>query len=139
MPESTRATVVFVGHAALARGVLDAVEMIMGPQEDVHAVGMTPEQDPGAVVEAVQGHAGEDGELLVLADLFGGSPANAVATELLRRDGVELVTGLNLPMALEVLSSVDTSAADMAATAAAAGPAGVIDVRSRLRDAGSGS
>jgi PTS system mannose-specific IIA component len=137
MAATRRATVVLVGHATIARGVLDAAEMILGPQADVHAVGMFPQQDPGEVVAAVQQAAGAStagGELLVLADLFGGSPANAVAAALLREPGAEVVTGLNLPMVLEILTGADTSAADLAAAAARAGAEGVLDAGRRLRD-----
>ncbi|MDQ1629463.1 MAG: mannose system component [Actinomycetota bacterium] len=138
-PQSLRPTVVLVGHATLARGVLDAAEMILGPQADVHAVGMTPDQDPAELLAAVQRvtRGGRPaGQLLVLADLFGGSPANAVAAAVLRDSGAELVTGLNLPMVLEVLTSADdATVADLAATAARAGAEGVLDAGRRLRDA----
>ena len=133
-----RATVVLVGHATIARGVLDAAEMILGPQDDVHAVGLAPHADPADLLTAVEGAAGaggDGGELLVLADLFGGSPANTVCAALLRRPGTEVVTGLNLPMVIEALTSRVTPVADLAAAAARAGTAGVLDAGARLRDA----
>jgi mannose PTS system EIIA component len=138
--DAPRATIVLVGHATLANGVLDAAEMILGPQDDVHALGMTPDQDPAELVATIQQVASTSspgGELLVLADLFGGSPANAVAAAVLRESGAQLVTGLNLPMLLEVLTSGDTSSADLAATATRAGAEGVLDAGRRLRDAAS--
>jgi PTS system mannose-specific IIA component len=136
--QAARATVVLVGHASIARGVLDAVEMILGPQADVHAVGLSPHEDPADLMAAVEQAAGASsggGELLVLADLFGGSPANTVAAALLRRPSTEVVTGLNLPMVLEVLTGRDTTVAEMAAAAARAGAEGVLDAGARLRDA----
>jgi PTS system mannose-specific IIA component len=135
---AARATVVLVGHATIARGVLDAAEMILGPQADVHAVGLSPHEDPADLMAAVEQAAGASsggGELLVLADLFGGSPANTVAAALLRRPGTEVVTGLNLPMVIEALTCLATSAADLAARARQAGAEGVLDAGARLRDA----
>jgi mannose/fructose-specific phosphotransferase system component IIA len=73
--------------------------------------------------------------MLLLVDLFGGSPGNAVATAFLRDPDVEMVTGLNLPMVLEVSNRRKKAAGDLAALkgyAVSAGAAGVIDVGERL-------
>jgi mannose/fructose-specific phosphotransferase system component IIA len=132
------ALVVLVGHGGFPQGVLDGAELIMGAQQGVHAVGLGPDQDPGDVVEEVRElrttPAG-DLPVLLLVDLFGGSPGNSVAT-LLRDPAVEMVTGLSLPMVLEVLNRRRKAGADMAALAAyavAAGTAGVVDVGAKLR------
>jgi PTS system mannose-specific IIA component len=69
--------------------------------------------------------------MLLLADLFGGSPANAVAAAFLRDDDVEMVTGLSLPMVLEVSNRRKKAGRDLAALkqyAVAAATAGVVDV-----------
>jgi mannose/fructose-specific phosphotransferase system component IIA len=73
--------------------------------------------------------------MLLLADLFGGSPANAVASAFLRDDDVELVTGLNLPMVLEVSNRRKKAGHDLAVLkgyAVAAATAGVVDVGEKL-------
>ena len=69
---------------------------------------------------------------------MGGSPANAVGLLALRDPDVHLVAGLNLPMVLEVLTSVVPTAAELAAVAERAGRDGVIDVAARLRAAAGG-
>ena len=53
--------------------------------------------------------------MLLLADLFGGSPANAVAAAFLRDDDVEMVTGLSLPMVLEVSNRRKKAGRDLVA------------------------
>ncbi len=132
------ALVVLVGHGGFPQGVLDGAELIMGSQAGVHAVGLRPDQDPGEVVEEVRelmSAAVGNPPLLLLVDLFGGSPGNATAS-LLREPGVEMVTGLNLPMTLEVLNRRRKAGADVAALASyavAAGTAGVVDVGAKLR------
>jgi mannose/fructose-specific phosphotransferase system component IIA len=78
-----------------------------------------------------------DNEALVLADLMGGSPSNAAARLALTNPKLHLVSGLNLPMVLEVLTSVEETAAELVAVALHAGREGVQDVAAQLREAAS--
>jgi PTS system mannose-specific IIA component len=131
------ALVVLVGHGGFPQGVLDGAEMILGPQETMHAMGLSPDEDPGELVERVRGlrHDGDDAPMLLLVDLFGGSPGNAVAAAFLREPDVELVTGVNLPMVLEVANRRKKAGRDVSALkgyAVAAATAGVVDVREKL-------
>lgn len=130
--------VVLAGHAGYAAGALDAIEMILGKQEGVHAVGMKPDQDPSEVVEKVRALsadclAADEGRMLLLVDLFGGSPANALAAAFVPDPRVELVSGLNLPMLLELLVQRGRPGVDLKEIALSAGSTGVVDVGARLR------
>lgn len=150
-------TVVLVGHGGLPQGMLAAAELILGPQEGVHAIGLEPGDDPaalaGRLAALLRGARGDDGPgsegsdargtgaaggVLVLADLFGGSPANAAARLLLEGGPgaeVRVVTGLNLPMLLEVLMARlqgETGVAELARRAAEAGRDGVRDLQDIL-------
>jgi mannose/fructose-specific phosphotransferase system component IIA len=131
------ALVVLVGHGGFPQGVLDGAELILGPQEGMHAVGLSPDQDPSTVVDSVRRLREDAGgaPMLMLVDLFGGSPGNAVAAAFLREEGVEAVTGLNLPMVLEVSNRRRKAGRDVAALkryAVSAGTAGVVDVGEKL-------
>ena len=86
MNETTgRPIIVLVGHGGLPQGMLDAAEMILGKQGGVHVITLAPGEDPedlGRRLTALTAEAlAQDGahDLLVLGDLFGGSPANAAA------------------------------------------------------------
>jgi mannose/fructose/sorbose-specific phosphotransferase system IIA component len=130
--------VIFVGHGGYAAGVRDAVEMILGEQTRVATVSLAPDgstEQVTADVSAAIDRFDTGGAALVLADLMGGSPANAVGLLALRDPDVHLVSGLNLPMALEVLTSTEATAAGLASVAADAGRGGVVDVAARLRQA----
>jgi mannose PTS system EIIA component len=132
-----RPLVVLVGHGGFPQGVLEGAEMILGPQEEMHAVGLSPDQDPGDLVEQVRGLRQEAGDapMLLLVDLFGGSPGNAVAAAFLREPDVEVVTGVNLPMVLEVANRRKKAGRDVSALkryAVAAATAGVVDVGEKL-------
>lgn len=135
MTEPDLTVVVLVGHGGFPRGVLDGAELILGPQEAMYAVGLSPDQDPSAVVEEVGALRRAGTPMLLLVDLFGGSPGNAVAAAYLREDDVELVTGLNLPMVLEVSNRRRKAGRDVAALkayAVSAGAAGIVDVGEKL-------
>lgn len=47
--------------------------------------------------------------VLFMVDLFGGSPFNAASIIAMKHENMEIVTGVNLPMILEVLGSRDFS------------------------------
>jgi mannose PTS system EIIA component len=134
--------VILVGHGGYPDGVRDAAEMILGPQPTVAAVSLPPngstEQLADDVTAAIDRLGGDGNGALVLADLMGGSPANAVGLLALRDPALHVVSGLNLPMVLEVLTSVLPGAGELAGVAARAGRDGVIDVAARLRAAAGG-
>jgi PTS system mannose-specific IIA component len=110
--------IVLVAHGALADGLRNAAEMIVGPQERLRTVGM----EPAAELDALR---------LVLADLMGGSPANASAA--LALNGVPIICGVNLPMLLEVLMNRDQeSAQDLAQIALGAATEGIVNMTQQL-------
>lgn len=128
--------ILIVSHAPLAGALIESAKMIMGeelpPCDFLHLV---LAQDMEAFAEALEQKLDRldtgDG-VLVLADLFAGSPANAVAYQL-QRPGLELVTGANLAMVIEALSA--DPATDLLALKEAvleAGSTSVIDVRKQM-------
>jgi PTS system mannose-specific IIA component len=131
--------VIFVGHGGYPDGVRDAVRMILGRQDRVAVVSLAPadttEDVADRVSTAIEGLGGTGHTALVLADLMGGGPANAAGLLALRHPDLHVVAGLNLPMALEVLTSTASGVAELAAVAEGAGRDGVIDVAARLRAA----
>lgn len=121
--------VVVVTHGKLAEGLLDAMRMIAGEREALSMVSLGETDDVDALVVRVQeaAEAIDDGEgVLVFVDLFGASPFNASARlALTKKTGIEVVTGVNLPMLLEVVMSREgmtlSDAADLACQVGAEG------------------
>lgn len=91
-----------VSHNKLAEGVLAAVEMIAGKQHDLRAWGLMPGENPDSVAEKIQTEISSESHVVILADLYGGSMANAVV-KLSTLENVKLVTGLNLALALQTV------------------------------------
>ena len=102
--------VVVVTHGQLANELVNAAEMIVGdlPQFAAVSIGWHDEvndarEEIGQAIERVRGDAG----VLLLIDMFGGTPSNLGMT-FLQKDRLEVITGVNLPMLLK-LASLQTS------------------------------
>ncbi len=102
--------IVIVSHGELGDALIRAAEMIVGPTERVFSVPLLPGESPEGfgdkLATALQEIEGE--ETLVLIDLFGGTPYNVAARQVLKPN-VECVTGVNLPMLLELVMSRDSA------------------------------
>lgn len=99
--------IVITGHGAFPEGLLNAATMIMGEQEKVKAVGLQPAEGPEDLKQKLKEAVAEVDEgdgVLVLADLFGGTPANVSAYLLQSEREIEVLTGINLPLLLEILN-----------------------------------
>jgi PTS system mannose-specific IIA component len=131
--------IVLAGHGGFCDGIRDAAEMIMGPQDSLAVVPLGPAENLDLYREKLEQARTEvdsgDG-VLVLVDLFGGSPSNVAAY--LLGQGTEVVTGVSLPMLLEVLSARESPLSQVVDTAMSAAQVGTIRLADRIR-AGGGS
>jgi len=96
--------VVVVTHGQLAIELVNAAEMIVGdlPQFTAVSIGWHDDVNDAReeIVQAIERVRGEDG-VLVLTDMFGGTPSNLGMT-FLEKDRIEVVTGVNLPMLIKL-------------------------------------
>jgi PTS system mannose-specific IIA component len=110
--------VVIVTHYGLGEEFLQALRLIVPQGPRFHAVGIDPSQSVeemrSAIAEAL-GRADQGHGVLVLTDMFGGTPSN-ISLSFLRERRVEVVTGLNLPMLIKLATlAEDRSLEDLAA------------------------
>lgn len=94
-----------ISHGNLAQEFLNALEMIMGPQDDVIPLGLNSEEGKEdfekRISEACEKIYTNDG-VLVLADLYGGTPCNSAVLKLISKyQKIQIITGLNLPMLIQ--------------------------------------
>lgn len=99
---------VIATHANLGREILQATEMIIGTLSQARAVGIRKEDSVEEIRAAVAGaieEVGGAGEgVIVMTDMFGGTPSN-ISLAFLEPDRVEVLTGVNLPMVLKFFNS----------------------------------
>jgi PTS system mannose-specific IIA component len=102
--------VVVVTHGQLAIELLNAAEMIVGdlPRFTAVSIGWHEDvNDARADIEQAIERVRADKGVLLLTDMFGGTPSNLGMT-FLEKDRVEVITGVNLPMLIK-LSSLSSS------------------------------
>ena len=115
---------VLVTHGQLATEMIAVLEHVVGPQENVNSVCIGPDDDMEkrraeilSSVDAVDSGQG----VVVLTDLFGGTPSN-LAISIMDRANVEIIAGVNLPMLIKLASArKDKSLEDTVACAQEAG------------------
>jgi PTS system mannose-specific IIA component len=115
--------VVIATHGKLAEEMIRTAEGVVGPLERVRAVAVDAKNPDVRNDIKVAIRALDDGSgVLLLTDLFGGSPTN-LCLSCLAEHRVEVVTGVNLPMVLKLVSArvSGKALAEMAAELAAAG------------------
>ena len=97
--------IVLVSHGEMAAGMLDAARMIVGEQEQILPISLNEQDDVEGLMERIATAIKEidTGEgILVLVDVFGASPFNASARLAMGEAKIEVITGMNLPMLLEL-------------------------------------
>ncbi|WP_085809842.1 PTS sugar transporter subunit IIA [Sphingomonas sp. TZW2008] len=98
---------VLVTHGRLADEFVTAMEHVVGPQTQVRTVAIGPDDDMEArradirtAIADVDAGRG----VIVLTDLFGGTPSN-LAISLMERGRIEVIAGINLPMLIRLESA----------------------------------
>jgi mannose PTS system EIIA component len=98
---------VLVTHGRLAVEFVTAMEHVVGPQSAIEAICIGPEDDMearradiAAAIAKVESGSG----VIVLTDLFGGTPSN-LAISLMDVGRVEVIAGINLPMLIRLESA----------------------------------
>jgi mannose PTS system EIIA component len=96
--------IVVVTHGALAAELVNAARTIVGEIPAIAAVSIGWSDDMTAAREGIEKAMAEVGgaEVLILTDMFGGTPTNVSLPFLSPR--VEIVTGVNLPMLIKLTS-----------------------------------
>lgn len=97
--------ILLLSHGELAQGLMNSVSFFFGNDiEQLKALTLKKDDDASEfgerIKEAVEEMNTGDG-VVIFVDLFGGTPCNQSAYVL--DEGIEIVTGLNLPLLMECL------------------------------------
>jgi len=95
--------IVLIGHARIASEMMEALQYVVGEQTLMEALDVTSDTSPESLTDRLVakisncdvGHG-----VLLLADMFGGTPCN-VAMGCLQAGRVEVVSGFNLPLLIK--------------------------------------
>ncbi len=96
--------IVIITHGNLAREFRAVLEHVVGPQDQIAAIAITPDDDMEerreAILRAMKAVDTGDGAVL-LTDMFGGTPSN-LAISAMNGANVEVIAGVNLPMLIKL-------------------------------------
>jgi PTS system mannose-specific IIA component len=101
--------VVIVTHYGLGQEFLHALRQIVPTAPDFRVVSIDPAQSVDEMRNAIakELEAADEGKgVLVLTDMFGGTPSN-ISLSFMKDRRVEVVTGVNLPMLIKLATLDD--------------------------------
>lgn len=93
-----------VTHCDLGKEFLNAAEFIVGSMDAVEVVSITQTSDSEEIRKIIEDKMAilNKGEgVLILTDMFGGTPSN-ISLSFLKEEMVEVLTGVNLPMVISI-------------------------------------
>lgn len=126
--------IVLVTHGRLAVALAAALEHVVGPQTQIAAVCIDPDDDMerrrAEILDAVARNDTGDG-VVVLTDMFGGTPSN-LAISIMEKAKVEIIAGVNLPMLIKLASARKTESLSAAALSAQEAGRKYINIASQL-------
>ncbi|SPH16618.1 PTS system mannose-specific EIIAB component [Defluviimonas aquaemixtae] len=115
--------IVIVAHGGLAREYLSAVEHVVGKQSGMRAIAIEDNHDRAAKQAEIRAAANAvdtgDG-VVVVTDMFGGSPSN-LSLDACTEGNRQILYGANLPMLIKLAKSRHLSVPQAAASALDAG------------------
>ncbi len=95
---------IVVTHGNLAREFVAALEHVVGPQQQIKAISIFPNDDMeerrNAILEAAKSVSTGDG-VIILTDMFGGTPSN-LSISVMDGGSIEVIAGVNLPMLVKL-------------------------------------
>ena len=97
---------VIVTHGRLAEEFVAAMEHVVGPQTQLEAISIGPDDDMerrrADIVRAARS-VNTGAGVILLTDMFGGTPSN-LAISVMDETEAEVIAGLNLPMLIKLAS-----------------------------------
>ncbi len=95
---------IVVTHGNLAKEFVAALEHVVGPQQQIAAISIFPNDDMeerrNAILEAAKTVSSGDG-VIILTDMFGGTPSN-LSISVMESGSIEVIAGVNLPMLVKL-------------------------------------
>jgi PTS system mannose-specific IIA component len=126
--------IVLVTHGRLASEFVAALEHVVGPQTQIAAVCIGPDDDMEQrrreIIAAISDVDTGEGAVL-LTDMFGGTPSN-LAISVMDRAKIEVIAGINLPMLIKLASLRQTETIGRAVIGAQEAGRKYINVASQL-------
>lgn len=123
-----------VAHGDLAQAMLSAVRHVMGDPPHVRAIGLEPNDDLASrrsEIEAAAAALDQGAGVVIVTDLFGGTPANLAIAAMASGD-IDVISGVNLPVLMRLLEKRDLPRREAVTAAVEAGRKYILDAAAVL-------
>lgn len=129
-------TIVLVSHFGLAKGMKTAAEFILGEQADFYAIELDNEGITSFKERLKELSKNfDDQEIILISDIPSGSPGTTSFTELNHLGHVSLVSGMNLPLVIEMLLMRESkSTSELIADGITSSQQAIIDFGAKLAE-----
>ncbi|MEB7412323.1 PTS sugar transporter subunit IIB [Enterococcus lactis] len=122
--------IILISHGSMAEGVKASLEMIVGKQDHVHVVALTPDGDNRQFEEELlKKMKALNGASLIIADLLGGTPCNVALSNYLESENVEIIAGMSLPLVIEATLNSTATVKELIQAATT----GIVDVKQKMK------
>ncbi|MDQ8423988.1 PTS sugar transporter subunit IIB [Enterococcus faecium] len=122
--------IILISHDSMAEGVKASLEMIVGKQDHVHVVALTPDGDNRQFEEELlKKMKALNGSSLIIADLLGGTPCNVALSNYLESENVEIIAGMSLPLVIEATLNSTATVKELIQAATT----GIVDVKQKMK------
>lgn len=97
--------ILIITHADIGKELIKASQMILGAQENVEYISIEANTNEEEVMDKMNATLKRfsKGGILILTDMFGGTPMNIGCRFLGRYENLEVVTGVNLALVVKAL------------------------------------
>ncbi|HFQ0783115.1 TPA: PTS sugar transporter subunit IIA [Enterococcus faecium] len=97
------ATIILASHGEFAQGLKQTATMIIGDSVPIRALSAFRDEDESILVQIKKLLATIDiEETYILTDILGGSVNNDMLTIIKEYEGLQLITGMNLPLVISI-------------------------------------
>ena len=105
--ETEMINLIVATHGKMSEETVNLTKMVLGESEQLEFVTFVPGEGPEDLIEKYNNIISKyDAEgTLFLVDLFGGSPYNAACRVVAETKNTDVITGVSVPMLLEVLDA----------------------------------
>lgn len=96
-------------HGNFAKGIKESIELILGKFQNLNELSCYTNKEfdlEKEIEKIINGVNGE--ELIVVTDVYGGSVNNGFLQKLENHKNIHVISGLNLPLMIELLSDQDS-------------------------------
>lgn len=107
--------IILASHGNYALETVDTLKLIVGDMaNEIDTVSVTLDKGPEQVYAEMKQllEANQDKNVMVFCDMYGGTPFNIALQLLLEEHEIEVFTGFNLPIILEVVVKLDSNKDD---------------------------